>query len=115
MKENTSLELTRIRVHIYGPRHDTRYNLDTLARLAGIQPGLVSRWDFSIRWRTAVNSDSGLTTARFTAFVRSNGCAGNSVSTSTARASSWNSCGELRNWNRRFPGSVANCERTCQR
>ena len=44
MKENTSLELTRIRVHIYGPRHDTRYNLDTLARLAGIQPGLVSRY-----------------------------------------------------------------------
>lgn len=44
MNQTTTVQLRRIRLHVYSPPADVRYDLDTLARLAEVHPDLVSRY-----------------------------------------------------------------------
>ena len=44
MNGSTSTQLTIVRLHIHYPSRDTVYDLETLARLAGVHPLLVSQY-----------------------------------------------------------------------
>ena len=44
MNGSTSTQLTIVRLHIHYPSRDTVYDLETLARLAGVHPTLVSQY-----------------------------------------------------------------------
>jgi DNA-binding transcriptional MerR regulator len=44
MTESTTTQLTIVRLHVHYPAHDTVYDLETLARLAGVHPLLVSQY-----------------------------------------------------------------------
>jgi len=44
MNGSTTTQLTIVRLHVYYPSRDTIYDLDTLARLAGVHPLLVSQY-----------------------------------------------------------------------
>ena len=44
MKGSTTTQLTIVRLHVHYPSRDTIYDLDTLARLAGVHPALISQY-----------------------------------------------------------------------
>lgn len=44
MNGSSSSRLTIVRLHIHSPTHEALYDLETLARLAGVHPTLVSKY-----------------------------------------------------------------------
>ena len=44
MNGSSSSRLTIVRLHIHSPTHEALYDLETLARLAGVHPTLVCRY-----------------------------------------------------------------------
>jgi DNA-binding transcriptional MerR regulator len=47
MTESAAIRLAHIRLRVYSPSEDVRYDLDTLARLADLHPALVSQY---VKW-----------------------------------------------------------------
>ena len=44
MNESTTTQLTIVRLHVHYPSRDTLYDLETLARLAGVHPLLITQY-----------------------------------------------------------------------
>lgn len=97
MNGSSSSRLTIVRLHIHSPTHEALYDLETLARLAGVLPrSFPSTFDWccsTLWWRKgAVNMSGDLMMAPFTSSAGSSDFEVNLVSTSTAWPSSWNYC-----------------------